>query len=52
MDVEKRKYMELLLAFYMGALNEDLEFLESISLMSNEELDKAVSMIGELYDWE
>ena len=51
MNTEERRTKELYLAFYMGALSEDMDFVEAIPDMTDEELDKSVARRGELYGW-
>ena len=50
---ERRTLLELCLAYYIGALHEEDDgLLETIPLMTDEELDKKIAMKGELIDWE
>ena len=50
---ERRTLLELCLAYYIGALHEEDDgLLETIPLMSDEELDRKIAMKGELVDWE
>ena len=50
---ERRTLLELCLAYYIGALHEEDDgLLETIPLMTDDELDRKIAMKGELIDWE